>query len=86
LGSKNRKKRPEKGRKAGIIEEITMVKIEDSPAPLYAVSREELARLTQGVALDLLDRPLSIDLAPQEGARVRFHSVAEAERVRAYIA
>lgn len=50
------------------------------------VSREELARLTQGVALDLLDRPLSIDLAPQEGARVRFHSVAEAERVRAYIA
>lgn len=63
-----------------------MVKIEDGYAPLYALSREELARLTQGVALALLDRPLSIDLGPRDGARVRFRSVAEADHVQAYIA
>ena len=63
-----------------------MVKIEAGPIPLYSLAREELARLSQGIALDLLARPLSIDLGPRECARVRFHSIAEAERVKAYIA
>jgi|GEM_PF-6600372 len=54
-----------------------MVKIEASPTPLYSLTKEELARLTQGIALDL---------GPREGARARFHSIAEAERVKAYIA
>ncbi|CAM5401747.1 hypothetical protein ACFSUK_18990 [Sphingobium scionense] len=63
-----------------------MTRIENGPTPLYALSKEEMSRLTQGIALDLLARPLSIELDPQDGAHVRFHSVAEAERVRSYIA
>lgn len=63
-----------------------MERIEDEPSPLYALTAEELARLSQGVALGLLSNPLSINA--QEGTKltVRFHSAAEAERVRAYIA
>lgn len=63
-----------------------MEKIEDGRTPLYALTKEELARLTQGIALDLLAPPLSIDMGPGNGARVRFYSVAEAERVQGYIA
>ena len=63
-----------------------MVEIEAGPTPLYSLTKDELARLTQGIALDLLVRALSIDLGPRDGARVCFHSVAEAELVKAYIA
>lgn len=55
-----------------------MTRIENGPTPLYALSKEEMARLTQGIALDLLAHPLAIDPDAQEGTHVRFHSVAEA--------
>lgn len=63
-----------------------MVKIEDGPNPLYMLSQEELGRLTQGVALDLLAQALAIELDPHGGARVRFRSAGEADKVRSYIA
>lgn len=63
-----------------------MQRIEDGVSPLYTLTGEELARLSQGVALGLLTAPLSTTPQSSTQILVRFHSASEAERVKAYIA
>ena len=63
-----------------------MKQIGGEQSALYALSAEELARLTQAVALGLLPAPGAIHPEGTTGALVRFTSPAEARRAQAHIA